>query len=172
MLPEPVLIDKCIPVSHHDIINRVQLQDLIQKRIMNQLVFRYPHDRCQPDPDLKRNADHLRQIPEKNYHSARQIRKPKDKQKQSRQIVQQLQIIQIRKVSIAAVQKCNKHDKKQMYKNRRQNFHNRKHTDIEYDFFYQIAVLKQGICPAGQSVLKEEPGDNAGYQIQHKWDRK
>ena len=59
-----------------------------------------------------------------------------------------------------------------MYKNCRQNFHNRKYTDIEYDFFYQIAVLKQGICPAGQSVLKEEPWDNAGYQIQHKWDRK
>ena len=62
---------------------------------------------------------------------------------------------------------CKQH-KECMHKHGRNDLDYRKHTDIKNDFFYQIIVFQQRICPPHQRILEKEPWHNTCYQIKNK----
>lgn len=83
-------------------------------------------------------------------------------------VINNLQIIEIRKFPIRCIQDDCKQHKECMHKHGRNDLDYRKHTDIKNDFFYQIIVFQQRICPPHQRILEKEPWHNTCYQIKNK----
>ena len=69
-LKEPHLVDKSLPVSVYNIINRIQLKEKLPFCIYDPQL---PHNRRRPHTHLQNNVDNLGQILEKHHNSAGKV---------------------------------------------------------------------------------------------------
>ena len=166
VLPEPQIVDQRVPVSHHDVIHRIQLQD---KRHRTRQIHRVdvPHDRGKPYADLHDDVDDLRQIPEEYDDRRREINLRGDEHDHSKGIIQHLQHIRRRIESVQRVHHHREPDEEQMHEQCGHNLDHRQDVDGEHNLLDQVAVLQHRVCARTVCLREIKPRNETRDQPEH-----
>ena len=112
---KPAPVDQRIPVTGHDIVHRIHLENG-GKHLPEMQIVKIPHDRRHPDTHLQTDGDDLCQIPEKDNDRAGQAGHPVGHDEHAERIIDQLYDRHTGEMPGDGVQDDNDTDKEQMDK--------------------------------------------------------
>lgn len=166
-LPEPLMVDKAVPIALNDIVHRIQLEHPL-------IAFRYqlqaPKDRRSPEAELNQHGNQLPYILHEYHQRTCYQRKPKYQADTAKQVVKYLQIINAWHIAIQGKHQKQHRHKKHIYQQCRQNLYHRQKAYPEHNLFHQKAVVVDGAGGRLQGITEKEPGKHAAYQPQDKWE--
>ncbi len=139
MLPEPYFLKDRASIPVHDIDQGIQLEECLH--IIAGQHIDIPHDRRRPHTDLERYADHLLQIPDKDYQRTGQVTQPQDKEQETNTVVNDLYSVYRGRIAVAYCHDQQYSHKKHMNEGSRNDLDNGQDTDVKHYLLYQIAVF-------------------------------
>lgn len=164
-LPEPGLVDETFPVAFHQVIDRIELD---QVGVLVRQDLCRPEDGGDPEGKLQEHGDKLAHVPEEDHQGRCQPRKAKQQNYCGEEIVKHLEAVQGNGKPIEKDHGEHHHDKKQMDHQGREDLDDGEHTDAESDLLQEKTVVDNGCGGTLQAFTEKEPGDDAAQHPEDK----
>ena len=165
MLPKPLFLINRASVSVHNIYERIQLEKHLHIICLKHR--NAPQNWGRPHTDLQSDRNDLLQIPDKHYQRTSQIAHAQHQQKHAEAVIDQLQRIQVRIITISYGHTHKHHHEENMDESCRYHLDDRQDTDIEHYLFDQIIIFEQCHGTLRDRLRKIEPWYQASRQIQN-----
>ena len=96
-LPEPDLVDEALPIPLHQVIDRIELD---QVRILSGKHLGRPEDRGDPEGELEHHGDQLPHVTEKDHQRGGEPGEAEQKDDGGEEVVEDLEVVEVRRISV------------------------------------------------------------------------